>query len=290
MTRPTFTVVTPTYNDLTELKRCVGSVRGQHGVSIQHIIQDGASTDGTDTWIYGQKDLDAYVEQDDGLYQAINNGWQKSSGDLLCWLNSDEQYLPGALATVAAVFREHPEIDFVRGNYIVVDANGEPIAARRDVRLSKLYISNTFLNTSTCALFFRRRLWDEGILRLDEAYHYAADMDLILRLIKDGRRCHYIDSYLSLFMFDGANLSCHDEMPEEIATLQRKHGGSRYALHRNLVRCARNLERLVSGSYRRSALAYDFAVDDVPTYRHVTAPAVPFFYRTRRISGQSRFK
>lgn len=290
MTRPNFTVVTPTYNALTKLKCCVGSVRGQHGVSIQHVIQDGGSTDGTDAWLQGQKDLDAYVEQDDGMYQAINNGWKRGSGDILCWLNSDEQYLPGSLATVAALFREHPDVDFIRGNHIVIDADGEPIAARREVRLSKLYISNTFLNTSTCALFFRRHLWDEGILRLDETYRYAADMDLILRLIEDGRQCHYIDTYLALFMFDGTNLSCHDEMPEEIAALQRKHGGYRQAWLRNAVRGFRNLERLVSGSYRRSAVAYDYAVDDVPTYRHVTARAVPFFYRTRRIAGQSRFK
>lgn len=93
MTR--FSVVTPTRNSLTKLKCCVGSVRGQTGVEVEHLVHDACSTDGTVGWLSGQNDLDSVSENDSGMYDAINRGWSRASGDIVSWLNSDEQYLPG---------------------------------------------------------------------------------------------------------------------------------------------------------------------------------------------------
>lgn len=281
MGNPQFSIVTPTYNCLTKLKSCIGSVRGQQHASYQHIIQDGASTDGTIEWLQAQKDLETYSEHDGGMYDAINRGWSRASGEILCWLNSDEQYLPGTLEAVYKIFSRHPEVDFVRGHYIVVDNQGMPIAARREIRLSKVYISNTFLNTASCTLFFRRSLWDEGIIQLDDRYRYAADMDMVLRLIIAGKRDFYMNRYLSLFGIDGSNLSCHPAMLDETSDLQTRYGGFRLAALRSAVKCCRNIERLISGSYRRASIAYDYADDDIPTYRRVAAQSIPFAYRTR---------
>lgn len=276
-----FSIVTPTYNSLDHLKRCVGSLRAQKSVDYQHIIQDGASNDGTPEWLSAQSDLEAYVEEDRGMYDAINKGWSRASGDILAWLNSDEQYLPGTLARVAEAFQRHPEIDFIQGHFIVVDGDGAPIAARREIRPSRLYIANTFLNAASCTLFFRRAMWEEGLLRLDTRYRYAADMDMVLRVIQAGKRCLCVKEYLSLFTFDGSNLSCHQEMLDETAQIQREHGAFRLGIVRNAVRVFRNIERLVKGSYRTSAVSYDYALDEIPTYRSIAANAIPFFYKTR---------
>lgn len=274
-------IVTPTFNRLDMLKRCVGSVRGQSGVAYEHIIQDGGSTDGTEAWLSGQPDLHGHVEPDEGMYHAINKGWSKASGDILSWLNSDEQYLPGTLATVSDAFQNNPQVDFILGHYIVAKDDGSPIATRRERRLSKLYISNSFLNAASCTLFFRRQLWDEGLIRLDERYRYAADMDMVLRIIQSGARYLCIDRYLSVFTFDGSNLSCHPQMLSETATIRRQHGGFQSDLARNAIICCRGIERLVSGSYRSASVTYDYAVDETPVYRRFSASAVPFFYRTR---------
>ena len=125
-----FSVVTPTRNALDKLKRCVGSVRGQTGVEIEHIVQDACSTDGTPEWLAGQADLLARSEQDAGMYDAINRGWGRATGDILSWLNSDEQYLPGTLEKVAGVFARNPEIDLIYGDALVVDAAGDLRAMR----------------------------------------------------------------------------------------------------------------------------------------------------------------
>jgi glycosyltransferase involved in cell wall biosynthesis len=276
-----FSIATPTRNALEQLKQCVGSVRGQSGVTYEHIIQDAGSADGTPEWIRSQGGLVACVETDSGMYDAINRAWSKASGEVFAWLNSDEQYLPGTLAAVAMVFEQHPEVDFIRGNAIIVDRSGAAIAARRDIRLSSVYIANTFLNAYSCTLFFRKSLWDDGLVRLDERYRYAADMDMILRLVRAGKRCFHINRYLALFGFDGSNLSCHPEMLEETYDVQRRYGGTTSPLVRKVVTACRFLERLISGSYRKVSVAYDYALDELPTYRRVTAAAVPGSYRTR---------
>ena len=276
-----FSIVTPTRNNLRQLRLCVGSVRGQSGVAREHIVQDACSTDGTGQWLASQPDIHSVSEHDTGMYDAINRGWRRSGGEILSWLNSDEQYLPGTLATVSKFFEANPKIDFVYGHALVVDGEGSVLAARREIRLSHTYIANSFLNAYSCTLFFRRRLLDDGILLLNESLRYAADMDLVLRLLADGRRHARIDSYLGAFTLDGTNLSCHQGMLDETAEVQRRHGGFRSPLLRRIVTLGRYFERLMTGSYRRSSITYRRCIDEVPHYESIVGTAVSGSYRTR---------
>jgi glycosyltransferase involved in cell wall biosynthesis len=275
-----FSVITPTRNALGKLKRCVGSVRGQIGVEVEHIIQDACSTDGTPAWLAGQHDLKAVSEADSGMYDGINRGWCRANGDVLSWLNSDEQYLPGTIEKVARYFERHPETDFVYGDALIIDGDGGLLAARREIRLSKCYIANTFLNAYSCTMFFRRRLWDRKILSLDTSFRYAADMDLVLRLLDGGAKYIKLSEYLSAFTMDGTNLSCHPRMIEETEIIQRKFGAFSSPVLRQAVTVGRYLERLISGSYRRVDVAYQFAEDDQPRYRSVKGFRVSGSYRT----------
>lgn len=276
-----FSVITPTRNSLHKFKRCVGSVRGQTGVAVEHIIQDACSTDGTPDWLAAQPDLLAYSEPDAGMYDAINRGWRRSTGDILSWLNSDEQYLPGTLAKVAQEFANNPAVDFIYGDALVVGAEGNLLAARREIRLSRTYIANSFLNAFSCTTFFRRRLLDAGVLQLDIRYRYAADMDLVLRLLESGIRYRKIDEYLGVFMIDGSNLSCHPKMLAEAGDIQQRFGAFRSPLLRKAVTTARYIERLLTGSYRKVDVAYPFAQDERPTYRTISGSRIPGSYRTR---------
>ena len=276
-----FSVATPTKNNLAKLKRCVGSLRGQIGIDFEHLVQDACSEDGTPQWLAKQEGLDWVSEHDEGMYDAINRAWARADGDVLSWLNSDEQYLPGTLRKVADIFAKKPDVDLVYGNALVVNPNGEVIAARREIRLSPAYIANSFLNAFSCTLFFRRRLWDVGILKLESGYKYAADMDLILRLLKTGKRIIKIPRYLAVFTLDGSNLSCHPQMLEETAQIQERFGACRFRAMRRLIRTGRYIERLLSGSYRKVDVTYRFAENEIPHYRIVTGSRIPGCYRTR---------
>ena len=275
-----FSVVTPVYNGITYIKKAVGSVKAQYGVPREHIIFDGVSSDGTAQYVeelskcrtehYGDEcyTIHTYSEKDDGMYDAINKGWEKATGQYLSWLNSDEQYLPGTFEYVATVFDQNPDVDVLYGNTIMVDKDGDLIAARKELPLSYLFVSNAHLNIFSCTIFFRRRLWDKGILKLDSALKYAADMDLILRLMKADTKMMLLEKYLSLFTVDGNNLSTHSGMRNETVDLRERYGSlPRYL--RGGVRVLRYAQRLLSGHYQSNQVKYLYAEDDKPSYHTV---------------------
>ena len=280
LTAPVFSIATPCLASLPVLRRCVGSVRGQGDAAVQHIVQDGASADGTAAWLAGQPDLDWRSEPDSGMYAAINRGWARARGDVVSWLNADEQYLPGTLERVAAAFRAHPEADAVWGDTIVVDPSGRPIAARREIPLRAVYVRNGFLYAMSGSLFFRRRLLDAGLLHLDESFRNAADFELVLRLVAARTTFVHVPAYLSLFGVDGNNLTIAPgtRMEAECAVLRERYGAYRGSWPRKAVMACRYGERLLAGCYRRQDLAYDFATDERPTYRRVRARRVGTFF------------
>jgi glycosyltransferase involved in cell wall biosynthesis len=271
-----FSIVTPSFNMATALRRAIGSVRGQNDVPHEHIIQDGGSTDGTAEWLATQSGITWRSESDSGMYDAINRGWERASGGILSWLNCDEQYLPGTLQAVRAWFDRHSDADVVVGDMIVIDENGNPIAARREIPLRGWYVKNTFLYAPSCAIFFRRRLLDQGLLRLDTRYRYSADKDLVLRLLDRGVRFGRLPEYLSLFTMGRENLSTHQAARVESHEVARAHGGSDAKIIRGAARACRWTERLLRGNYRPAELSYRYAQDEKPSYRDIHKKHVGF--------------
>lgn len=266
----TFSVATPVFNGMPHLPRCIGSVRGQADVVTEHLVQDGLSTDGSAEWLAAQSDLALVREADEGMYDAVGRAWSRSGGDILSWLNADEQYLPGALAKVGEAFRQRPEVDIVFGDAILVDPAGNLIAARREVPLRPAYVARTFLYSLSCTMFFRRSLLDAGDLAFEPGRRVAADVALVLSLLDKGRKVHHLAEYLALFVIDGNNLSLSPLGTDERADL--RSGGR---LGGALASSARRVEKAARGCYRRRPLAYEWAVDERPTYRRFTYDRAP---------------
>src|SRR5947207_598397 len=116
-------VVTPSFNNSDWLKLCIASVADQ-GIDVEHIIQDSCSNDGTQDWLPHDKRVKAYIEKDSGMYDAVNRGLRRATGDVLAYLNCDEQYLPGALQSVIRYFKSHPDTDVVFGDCVITDETG----------------------------------------------------------------------------------------------------------------------------------------------------------------------
>jgi hypothetical protein len=207
------------------------------------------------------------------MYDAINRAWTNAAGCYLSWLNSDEQYLPGALAHVKAIFESSPSIDVLFGDYIVVDVGGRPIAYRAEIPFRRLYVANGFLNAASCTLFFRRHLYDSGLLKLDSTLRYAADKELMLRLHSSGVKIAHTRRVLSLFGVDGANLSGHPDMAIEAEAVRQRYGALPRTL-RPILRLGRLIERGARGHYLRRAVEYKYAIDEQPIYRDVFAHSV----------------
>ncbi len=125
--QPLVTIVTPSYNQARFLEATLRSVLTQDYPAIEYLVVDGASTDGSVDIIRRYSDRLAWwvSERDSGQSEAINKGLQRAKGEIVGWLNSDDIYLPGAVAAAVTAFRAHPEAGLVYGNALAIDADGK---------------------------------------------------------------------------------------------------------------------------------------------------------------------
>ena len=184
---PDLSVVTPVYNSARYLAAALDSV-ARLTASHEHIVIDGGSTDGTVALLESRDDssLSWVSEPDRGQTHAVNKGFERARGELLGWLNGDDEYVSAAVNRAVEYLLAHPELDAVFGGMDITDEEGR---VRREYRPAPfswrryLYLGD-YITTPT--IIFRRRLLDrEGLL--DEAYVDAADYDFFLRVFRDAR-------------------------------------------------------------------------------------------------------
>ncbi|MBL4760074.1 MAG: glycosyltransferase [Mariprofundaceae bacterium] len=184
---PKITVVTPSYNQGEYIEETIRSILLQGYPNLEYIIMDGGSTDQTVEVIKKYAPwIDYWVTRKDrGQSHAINKGFQKASGDIIAWLNSDDYFLPNCLMNVALAY----SLD-VRGYWVGV-GSGERVDAKGHYQMihSPSLLSfdglmdwdnNWFIQP---ACFFSRSIWHE-YGNLDENLQFAMDFDLWLRFSK----------------------------------------------------------------------------------------------------------
>ena len=199
-------VVTPSYKQIDFLKCCAASVADQAGdFEVEHLIHDGGSGREFEQWAAEQQGAVCISEKDDGMYDAINRGFRKANGDIIAWLNCDEQYLPGALDKVSRFFDSHPDIDIVFGDVVLVDELMTPLAYRRAIKPSIAHTRYSHLSTFSAATFIRRRVLDEGHF-LQTRWKTIADAVWIEELLSAGYRSATIQEPLAIFCMVGSNL------------------------------------------------------------------------------------
>jgi glycosyltransferase involved in cell wall biosynthesis len=275
-----FSVVTPSFRQSHWLKLCVASVADQ-GVEAEHIVQDACSDDGTLDWLLTDPRVKAYSEKDAGMYDAVNRGLRRASGEILSYLNCDEQYLPGALAAVGAYFEAHPDVEVLFGNCLVVGPNGEFICYRKVQRPSKYHVMVSHLPTFTCATFFRRSVLDKHGLFFDSQWRDLGDADWVLRVLDKGLRIGLLKEFLSTFADTGANMNLAPNAQKEKKAMREAAPAWARKLAPALVGWHR-FNRLLRGAYRQESFAYAiYAMDgsDSRVLYHVEHPT--FVWKAR---------
>jgi glycosyltransferase involved in cell wall biosynthesis len=203
-----FSIVTPSFRNSRWLRLCIASVADQQGVRFEHIVQDAVSDDGTLEWLPGDPRVKAFVEKDSGMYDAVNRGYRRAQGQLLAYLNCDEQYLPGVLKKVKNFFDGHPKVDVVFGDCIVVDEQGRYLCERRALTPQVLHTwAGNNLSFLTAAAFLRRRVIDELRLFFSPELRVVGDAEWTLRLIKSGVKMAVLPEFLGVFTETGRNMS-----------------------------------------------------------------------------------
>jgi GT2 family glycosyltransferase len=250
---PTITVVTPCLNASATLPATLDSVRGQrYGASVEHIVIDGGSTDGTLEILDRAEGIRFVSEPDRGLSDAVNKGIRLASGDVIGWLNADDVYLPGTFERVGAAFEHSPDAIWATGRCIIIDADGREIrrlvTAYKDFFLKRYsYRWHLVQNFVSAPSTFVRRDAFERLGLLDERFRYSMDYDLWLRLGREGAPA-YIDEPVAAFRMAEGSLSMtgFEAQFAEHAQNASEHGdGHRLAVGANLL-----TSKLIVGAYR----------------------------------------
>ena len=271
-----FSIVTPSFRQLSWLKRCVRSVADQ-GVSVEHIVQDAGTGSDLETWARAQSTVRLSVEPDSGIYQGLNRGLARATGEVCGWLNCDEQYLPGTLARVERAFAEHPWADLVAGDFLVLDAEARLLAFRKITPLRQAMILTDHLYAFTCAIFFRRGVFCDG-MQFNESARTIADGQWIAAALARGHRFAYVREYLSAFTFTGANESAQASARAETARAKQALPMWMRAAG-PVLRGVRHVEKLFAGAYRSGPIEYDvYATDNDETRSHFRCEQPAFRY------------
>jgi glycosyltransferase involved in cell wall biosynthesis len=182
---PKISVVTPSYNQVTFIEQTIRSVLLQNYPEIEYIVVDGGSTDGSVEVIRKYASwLSHWVsEKDRGQSHAINKGFARATGEILCWLNSDDYYAPDTLRTVGELLTSET------GNYALV---GHAVVVFQDGR-SPVFCKGEFINRRRmlefwkgyrmhqASIFWRREAFEKvGMLRED--LHLTMDFDYWARI------------------------------------------------------------------------------------------------------------
>jgi glycosyltransferase involved in cell wall biosynthesis len=201
-----FSIITPSFRNSAWLNLCIASVADQEGVEVEHIVQDSCSDDGTQDWLPKDPRVRAFIEKDAGMYDAVNRGYRRATGDILAYLNCDEQYLPGALKMVEEYFLQHPQTDVLLAGSVIVDGEGRYLCHRHSLIPHALHIWDRF-PVLTSAIFLRRSVIHGRGLYFDTRWRDLGDFHWVLSLMKNRVSMGVSNAFTSSFADTGENMN-----------------------------------------------------------------------------------
>jgi glycosyltransferase involved in cell wall biosynthesis len=211
-----FSICTPSFRQFEWLKLCSTSVQDQEGVEVEHIVQDAGTGPDLETWILQQPRTRLFVEKDAGMFDAINRGWRRATGDYVAQLNCDEQYLPGALQSVGEFFEMHPGVDVIYADSLIMDQNGNLRTYWKAISLSGFRVAAGGISNPTASIFFRRRLLEEGFY-YDPRWTCVGDAEWSRAVLAAGKKSATLAIPTSVYAVTGKNLSTTAKSAVEIA-------------------------------------------------------------------------
>jgi glycosyltransferase involved in cell wall biosynthesis len=204
------TVVTPSFNQGRFIEETIKSIISQEGnFFLEYIIMDGGSTDDTVEVIKKYERLlrekkypvrckgvefSWVSEKDKGQAHAVNKGFKLATGEVLGWVNSDDTYMPGAIAKALEYFEKNKDAMMVYGEGYYIDEHGKTIERYKTEPFNYQRLAEHCFICQPSA-FLRRRVLDE-VGYLDEGLHFCMDLDLWIRIGKN-RQIGYLNEYLA---------------------------------------------------------------------------------------------
>jgi len=219
-THPLLSIITVSYNAELTIEDSIRSVLSQKDERIEYIVVDGASTDSTREII--QRYLDEInviiSEPDEGIYDAMNKGVRLSSGEYICFLNSDDYYDNNILSDILLILgRDRPDILY--GDLTYIDSMGKQkrhwVSGIYHInKLKKLWV------TPHPATFLKRSLFDD-LGGFCTKYKLAADYDLLIRALLAASNVRYLEKVIVKMREGGAtNASVRNIIQQNVEIIQ----------------------------------------------------------------------
>ena len=262
------------------LSLCSRSILDQDGATAEHIVQDGGSTDSSQWSLtkcrkdFPQANVVYHPEVDSGMYDAVNKGLKRATGNILSYLNCDEQYLPGALEAVDNYFTKNPTVDVVAGDVVVVNSDGEFLSYRKAILPVYREVLAHTTPILTCATFFRRSLLDKHQLFFEPRFKTVGDRMWLLALLKEGIKVEILRRFTSIFTMTGNNLDHSGQAKKEKAICRSSPPAIVRSL-RGYYKTKVRLRRLARGGYFQKPFEYSLYTQDSQTKRMTMFAASP---------------
>jgi glycosyltransferase involved in cell wall biosynthesis len=203
MNYPKISIVTPSYNQAGYLEETIRSVIDQNYPNLEYIVIDGGSTDGSVEVIkkYADKITFWVSEKDKGQYDAINKGFSHTTGEIMGWINSSDIYYPWTLHTIAEIFEQTKEVQWIHGMPTNLGFGNAPqnIYPAYEKNIYDM-LSGNHKRIQQESVFWKRALWDKVGGQLDLKVKYAGDFKLWLDFFRH-EHLYYVRTILGGFRF-----------------------------------------------------------------------------------------
>jgi glycosyltransferase involved in cell wall biosynthesis len=221
--KPTLSVITIVYNNVSDIERTILSVLTQTYLHIEYIIVDGLSTDGTLKIIKRYSNLlqKVFSEKDEGIYDAMNKGLAAATGDYVIFMNSGDEFYENE--TVEKVFASSPNADIYYGETEMINDEGESLGRRRH-EAPEQFTWESFkygMSISHQAIYVKITLANP----FDRRYKLSADIDWILRAASKAKKIVNVNQYVAKYLVGGMSKSKHRQSLVERFDIMRRYYG-----------------------------------------------------------------
>ncbi len=223
---PKISIVTPSFNQATYLEATILSILNQNYPNLEYIIIDGGSTDGSVDIIKKYEDKIAYwvSEPDGGQYQAIQKGFDKSTGEIMAWLNSDDMYHQNSLFVVAEIFSQFTDIQWLTGVPTCFNELGNIVKIQTQDEAWSLYRfllrGRDFNFIQQESIFWRRSLWEKSGRYVSTQYTLASDFELWRRFF-NYENLYSVNTILAGFRFRMSNQKSLEQSAQYNAEMEK---------------------------------------------------------------------
>lgn len=209
---PKISIVTVSFNMVNYIEDTILSVISQQYPNLEYIVIDGGSRDGTVDIIKKYEKWITYwiSEPDNGMYDAIQKGFKKSTGDIMAYINSDDKFHYNAFFSAATIFSANEDVEWILGRASFYNDEGTIVDVKDLKKWSKFnYYTGDYKWIQQESVFWKRSLWIKSGSKINTELKYAGDYDLWLRFFR------YAKLYSCETVFAGFRFRTKDQLSLE---------------------------------------------------------------------------